>query len=117
MIIITSCQRVGTLMQGCDVFRPTAFQMLPIARHTSHLSSQQSDDEQRYIQLLDDHLKQNGFYYSNTYNITLSVQKQAGSNNSSWRNVKLYFVYMQRERERSDMNWIRQIQDFFGTDI
>jgi hypothetical protein len=94
MIVITSCQRVGTLMQGCDVYRATAFQMLPIARHTGNLSSQQSDDEQRYIQLLDNHLKQGRFYYSYTYDITLSVQKQAEldkKTGSSWRDVSYSF--------------------------
>lgn len=84
-------------MQGCDVFRATAFQMLPVARHTGHLSSHQIDDEQKYIQLLDNHLKQGGFYYSYTYDITLSMQKQAdlkdkkeGSDNS-WRDVNYIF--------------------------
>lgn len=91
MIVITGCQRIGTLMQGCDVLRATTFQILPIARNTSNLSSQQLDDEQKYVQLLEDHLRSNGFYFSYRYNITLSIQKQAylpgkGQDNN-WRDV------------------------------
>lgn len=90
MIVITGCQRVGTLMLGYDVLRATSFQILPIARNTNSLSSKQLDDEQAYILLLESHLKQNGFYFSHRYNITLSVQKQAelvGESND-WRNVR-----------------------------
>ncbi|KAI8639751.1 SacI homology domain-containing protein [Parasitella parasitica] len=77
MLVITGCQRLGTLVQGCDVLRATTFQILPIARNTNILSSQQLDDEQKYVQLIENHLRFNGFYFSYNYNITLSIQKQA----------------------------------------
>jgi hypothetical protein len=95
MIVITGCQRVGTVMQGCDILRATTFQILPIARNTNGLSSTALDDEQVYINLLEKHLKQNGFYYSYRYNITLSVQKQVGIVGNDWRNVSL-FLYSRR---------------------
>jgi hypothetical protein len=85
MIVITGCQRVGTLMQ--DILRATTFQILPIARGRN--TNLNIDDEQAYIHLLESHLKQNGFYFSYRYDITLSVQKQAeliGEPNH-WKNV------------------------------
>lgn len=87
MIVITGCTRVGTLVH--DVFRATSFQILPIARSTHTLSNQQLNDEQTYIHLLENHLKQNGFYFSYRMDLTLSVQRQAqvGGGND-WRNVR-----------------------------
>ncbi|KAK4521380.1 uncharacterized protein ATC70_011995 [Mucor velutinosus] len=97
MIVITGCQRVGTLMQGYDVLRATTFQILPIARNTNSLSSQQLDDEQKYVQLLENHLQSNGFYFSYRYNITLSIQKQAYSADKgrdyNWRNADTRFFW------------------------
>lgn len=90
MIVITGYQRVGTLMQNCDILRATAFQILPISRNTNGLSSQQLDDEQTFINLLQKHLKKNGFYFSYKYNLTLSVQKQAQVEGdvNNWREVR-----------------------------
>lgn len=102
MIVITGCQRVGTLMQNCDILRATTFQILPIARNTNGLSSQQLDDEQAYIHLLQSHLKQNGFYFSHRYHITLSVQKQAeltGESND-WREVS--FINKRKKKRFSN---------------
>ncbi|KAG1452428.1 hypothetical protein G6F46_009737 [Rhizopus delemar] len=76
MIVITGCKKLGTLMQDCDVYQATTFQILPIPRNTNGLSVKQLEDEQTYIHLLQNHLKSNGFYFSYKYNITLSIQKQ-----------------------------------------
>lgn len=76
MIVITGREKIGELMQNCEIFRATTFQILPIPRSTNHLSSQQLDDEQSFIHLLENHLTKNNFYFSYTYNITLSLQKQ-----------------------------------------
>lgn len=94
MIVITGCQRVGTLMQNCDILRATSFQILPIARNTNGLSSQQLDDEQTYIHLLQSHLKQNAFYFSYRYQITLSVQRQAEMTRdlNDWREASIIFL-------------------------
>lgn len=117
MIVITGCQRVGTLMQGYDVLRATTFQILPIARNTNNLSSQQLDDEQKYVQLLENHLRSNGFYFSYRYNVTLSIQKQAyladKGRDYNWRDVCLT-----RYTHPRDTNvYCRQMQDSSGTDI
>lgn len=91
MIVITGCQKIGTLLLNNEIFQATSFQILPISRNTSILSDKQLEDEQRYIHLLESHLKDNAFYFSYKYNITLSIQKQVelvanGCNN--WRKVK-----------------------------
>lgn len=116
MIVITGYQRVGTLMQNCDILRATSFQILPIARDTNGLSSQQLEDEQAYVLLIESHLKKNGFYFSYRYNLTLSVQRQAQvqGDPNNWREV--------RERERGNVCihilrhilTTRRIQDSFG---
>jgi hypothetical protein len=77
-------------MQNCEIYRATTFQILPIPRSTNHLSAQQLDDEQSFIHLLESHLKQNNFYFSYTYNITLSMQKQGQHSppKNDWKQVK-----------------------------
>lgn len=91
MIVITGCKKLGTLMQDCDIYQATAFQILPIPRNTNSLSVRQLEDEQTYIHLLQNHLKSNGFYFSYKYNITLSIQKQvelSANNFNDWTKVE-----------------------------
>lgn len=87
VIVITGCQRVGTLTD--DILRATTFQILPIARSITKSAAAGLEDEQAYIHLLESHLRQNGFYFSYRYPITLSVQKQAEviEDPSHWKNV------------------------------
>ncbi|KAI7907383.1 SacI homology domain-containing protein [Cokeromyces recurvatus] len=93
MIVITNCHRIGTLMHGADILRATAFQTLPLSRQDNYgLTNEQLDDEQRYIQLIENHLKQNNFYFSYKYPITLPIQKQLEMDNS-WRHADTRFYW------------------------
>ncbi|KAG0781054.1 hypothetical protein G6F22_009758 [Rhizopus arrhizus] len=96
MIVITGCKKLGTLMQDCDIYQATAFQILPIPRNTNSLSVRQLEDEQTYIHLLQNHLKSNGFYFSYKYNITLSIQKQvelSANNFNDWTKADERFFW------------------------
>ncbi|KAF7721893.1 hypothetical protein EC973_003961 [Apophysomyces ossiformis] len=94
MIIITGRQRIGALC-GSDVFRATSFQILPVPSNLDMLSGH-VEEEQIYIHLLEDHLKQNSFYFSYGYDLTLSVQQRASrrsSPNASWRKADERFFW------------------------
>ncbi|CEG79846.1 hypothetical protein RMATCC62417_14262 [Rhizopus microsporus] len=96
MIVITGCQKIGTLLLNNEIFQATSFQILPISRNTSVLSDRQLEDEQRYIHLLESHLKDNGFYFSYKYNITLSIQKQVelvANGCNDWRKADTRFFW------------------------
>ncbi|KAG0166925.1 hypothetical protein DFQ28_006560 [Apophysomyces sp. BC1034] len=75
MIVITGRECVGSLC-GSDVFRATSFQILPVPANLDIISNH-VEEEQIYIHLLEDHLKQNSFYFSYGYDLTLSVQQRA----------------------------------------
>ncbi|KAI7860681.1 SacI homology domain-containing protein [Circinella umbellata] len=83
MIVITGFERVGSLNGKDDILRATTFQILPLPHNLSRLSEQQIDEEQTYVHLLQDHLRQNTFYYSYTYDLTRSIQRQHQSNNNN----------------------------------
>ncbi|KAG0170781.1 hypothetical protein DFQ28_001696 [Apophysomyces sp. BC1034] len=75
MIVITERDLIGTI-RGHEICRITAFQILPLPRSLTGLSEEQAHDEQTYVNLLENHLKLNTFYYSHTYDLTHSLQRQ-----------------------------------------
>lgn len=76
MIVVTNQECVGNL-RGYHIYRATTFQILPLPRDLNTLSDAQIDDEQKFMHLLQDHLRQNSFYYSYGYDLTQSLQRQA----------------------------------------
>lgn len=93
MIVVTGYERVG-LLNECEVLRATTFQILPLPRDLSALSDPQVEDEQTFVHLVQDHLRQNTFYFSYAYDLTLSLQKQqaqylAAEHEPTWRKVAL----------------------------
>lgn len=76
MIVVTNQEYVGNL-RGYHIYRATTFQILPLPRDLNTLSDAQIDDEQKFVHLLQDHLRQNSFYYSYGYDLTQSLQRQA----------------------------------------
>ncbi|ORX58770.1 hypothetical protein DM01DRAFT_360054 [Hesseltinella vesiculosa] len=75
MIVITGRTHIGALF-GHPLYRVTTFQILPIGIHPSQLSSSLLDEEQNLILLLESHLRLNSFYFSCTYDLTNSLQRQ-----------------------------------------
>ncbi|KAJ8656399.1 hypothetical protein O0I10_007967 [Lichtheimia ornata] len=76
LIVITNRENVGTL-RGHDIYRVGSFQILPLARNLSGLSEEQRKDEHEYVSLLESHIKAGGFYFSYSYDLTLSLQRQS----------------------------------------
>ncbi|KAI8580280.1 hypothetical protein K450DRAFT_280022 [Umbelopsis ramanniana AG] len=76
MIVITNRKRVGQI-RGQDIYRITSFEIVPFVKDLSSLTPAQAADEQRYVDLLTDHLKINTFYMSYTYDLTQTIQRQA----------------------------------------
>jgi len=76
MIVITDRKRLGQI-RGQDIYRITSFQILPLVKNLSALTSAQASDEQNYVNLLENHLKINTFYFSYTYDLTQPIQRQA----------------------------------------
>ncbi|KAI8983725.1 SacI homology domain-containing protein [Pilobolus umbonatus] len=89
MIVISECSRKGILFNGHHIYQATSFKILPVTQQS--LSLQQQEDEYTYIQLVEDHLRQNTFYYSYTYDMTLPLQKQRDTLN--WRNSDPRFFW------------------------
>ncbi|KAL0089967.1 SacI homology domain-containing protein [Phycomyces blakesleeanus] len=93
MIVITGRARIGSLC-GSDIYRATTFQILHVPHTMPALTKQQMETEQMFINLLEDHLKQNSFYFSYKYHLTLTIQQQAalGQNSrSQWEEADTRF--------------------------
>lgn len=89
-MIVTLGRECAGVFNGHEIFRATTFQILPLPRDLSNLTNTQLNDEQQYIHLLQDHLKQNTFYFSYTYDLTRSLQQQKeddGHRASMWTRV------------------------------
>ncbi|KAI7868999.1 SacI homology domain-containing protein [Spinellus fusiger] len=101
LIVVTDQECIGTLL-GHRIFRVTSFQILPLAQSMKDLSEAQvtlavnwmekktkrkqkesnlwicqEKDEQTYVDLLESHLRESTFYYSPTYDLTHTLQRQA----------------------------------------
>ncbi|KAI9020157.1 SacI homology domain-containing protein [Phycomyces nitens] len=76
LIVITGRECIGNI-RGHEVFRITAFQILPLPESLAGLSEAQAKDEQTYVDLLEAHLRETTFYYSPTYDLTHTLQRQA----------------------------------------
>ncbi|KAG2176447.1 hypothetical protein INT43_005687 [Umbelopsis isabellina] len=76
MIVITDRKRLGQI-RGQETYRITSFQILPLVKNLTGLSSAQVSDEQTFVNLLENHLKINTFYYSYSYDLTQTIQRQA----------------------------------------
>ncbi|CAO3645563.1 unnamed protein product [Cunninghamella blakesleeana] len=75
MIVITNKEEVGTICNN-KIYRATSFQILPISTSWEHYSENLLQEEQSFIYLLESQLQLNSFYYSYTYNLTNSLQRQ-----------------------------------------
>ncbi|KAH8548524.1 SacI homology domain-containing protein [Umbelopsis sp. PMI_123] len=86
MIVITNRKRVGQI-RGQDIYRITSFEIVPFVKDLSSLTPEQAADEQRYVDLLTNHLKINTFYVSYTYDLTHSIQRQAQFSEETMKQV------------------------------
>ncbi|CAG8673075.1 23402_t:CDS:10, partial [Dentiscutata erythropus] len=76
LIVITGRERIGRLGKH-DIFQADQFRILPFAKNNFRLSGQQAQDEKRYLSLVESLLKSGAYYFSYTYDLTHSLQRQA----------------------------------------
>ncbi|CAI2166686.1 31_t:CDS:10 [Funneliformis geosporum] len=76
LIVITGRERIGRLGKH-DIFHANQFRILPFAKNNNRLSEAQAQDEQRYLSLIESHLRSGTYYFSYTYNLTHTLQRQA----------------------------------------
>ncbi|CAG8525576.1 10094_t:CDS:10 [Acaulospora morrowiae] len=79
LIVITGRDRIGRL-GGHDIFQANQFRILPFARNNLQLSAQQAStmqDEQHYLLLVENLLKTGTYYFSYTYDLTHTLQRQS----------------------------------------
>ncbi|RKP09538.1 SacI homology domain-containing protein [Thamnocephalis sphaerospora] len=77
LIAITGRSRIGSI-DGHDIYGISDTQIFRYARSDAHLSAQQKADEARYLSLLRSALGAEGYYFSYTYDLAQSQQRQAG---------------------------------------
>ncbi|CAG8791973.1 16860_t:CDS:2, partial [Racocetra persica] len=76
LIVITGRERIGRLGKH-DIFQADQFRILPFAKNNLRLSGQQAQDEKRYLSLVESLLKSGAYYFSYTYDLTQTLQRQA----------------------------------------
>ncbi|RIA87421.1 SacI homology domain-containing protein [Glomus cerebriforme] len=75
LIVITGRERIGRLGKH-DIFQANQFRILPFAKNNNFLSEVQAQDEQRYLSLIESLLKSGSYYFSYTYDLTHTLQRQ-----------------------------------------
>ncbi|CAO3623916.1 unnamed protein product [Cunninghamella echinulata] len=76
MVVITDKIEIGTICNN-KIYRVTSFQILPITANWEQYSEQLLQEEQKFINLLESQLQLNSFYFSYTYKLTNSLQRQS----------------------------------------
>ncbi|KAI9304517.1 SacI homology domain-containing protein [Cunninghamella echinulata] len=76
MVVITDKIEIGTICNS-KIYRVTSFQILPIKANWEQYSEQLLQEEQKFINLLESQLQLNSFYFSYTYKLTNSLQRQS----------------------------------------
>ncbi|KAF0371055.1 SacI-likey domain-containing protein [Gigaspora margarita] len=76
LIVITGRERIGRIGKH-DIFQADKFRILPFAKNNHRLSGQQAQDEKRYLSLVESLLKCGAYYFSYTYDLTHSLQRQS----------------------------------------
>ncbi|KAI9472050.1 MAG: SacI homology domain-containing protein [Benjaminiella poitrasii] len=75
LLTITQRELVGSI-RGKSIYRVGSFQVLPLAHNLNKLNENQKSQEQKFVNLLESHLKNNTFYFSYDYDLTQSIQRQ-----------------------------------------
>ncbi len=111
MIVITERQKVGRLAVpdsqgwlGHDVWKMTSYRILPVNPVPGHIAQTQMADDVQYLGMLEDILGIDGFYFSPTYDLTQSLQKQTllypGSKKPMWDRASDHFYFNKFMQQR-----------------
>ncbi|KDN52776.1 putative SAC1-recessive suppressor of secretory defect [Tilletiaria anomala UBC 951] len=75
LIVVTSRKKVGSIL-GSDIFLATDFRVLPISADAKRALLMRNPVEKTLLDLLKTHLYSAPFYFSYTYDLTSSMQRQ-----------------------------------------
>ncbi|KAJ3008269.1 Phosphatidylinositide phosphatase SAC1 [Thoreauomyces humboldtii] len=75
IIVATSRERIGRIGHD-DIYKLTGHKIIPVQRSRLHLQEQQIEDDVNYVVMLDALLGGGYFYFSNTFDITNTLQRQ-----------------------------------------
>ncbi|KAI9096971.1 SacI homology domain-containing protein [Phlyctochytrium arcticum] len=108
IVIITDRRRVGTI-SGHDIYKLTGHKIIPVQRSKLHLSEHQIQDDLSYVMMLDSLLGAQCFYFSYSFDITNTLQRQAeaaeeGGNKAVWEKADERFFW-NRFMNRKLMNY------------
>ncbi|KAJ3159758.1 Phosphatidylinositide phosphatase SAC1 [Geranomyces michiganensis] len=76
IIVIDRRERVGKIDDTHVIYKLTGHKIIPVRRSRLHLTEQQIQDDVNYVVMLDTLLGAGYFYFSNTFEITNTLQRQ-----------------------------------------
>ncbi|ORX56736.1 hypothetical protein DM01DRAFT_1319763 [Hesseltinella vesiculosa] len=76
MLVVTGRESIGSI-QGKPIYQANRFEIIPLANGVANLPADQQTDEGVFVDLLQQHLKSGVIYYSPSYDLTQSLQRQA----------------------------------------
>ncbi|KAI8908193.1 SacI homology domain-containing protein [Powellomyces hirtus] len=82
IVVINAREKVGRIL-GHNIYKLTGHKIIPVQRSRRHLTEQQIQDDVSYVVMLDTLLGAGYFYFSNTFEITNTLQRQNSSTSSS----------------------------------
>ncbi|CAG8596793.1 8906_t:CDS:10, partial [Paraglomus occultum] len=96
LIAITERERVGRL-GGHDIFQAKQYSLTPIAKDFRHLTESEAKDEDHYLNIIEKQLKAGLYYFSYTYDLTNTLQRQSQLNSQPgaalWRKADDRFFW------------------------
>lgn len=75
-LIVVRNRKLAAQLFGHYIWRITETDILPCSNHLNHLTTQQREDEERYVGLLKSFLTSDGLYYCRTLDLTRSIGTQ-----------------------------------------
>ncbi|CDK27121.1 unnamed protein product [Kuraishia capsulata CBS 1993] len=90
VITADGAMEVGNFL-GHKFYKVSTHSILPLGNHLQRYAV--VDDETKYLELLKNHLNEATLYFSYTYDLTNSLQRQAMHGEYSWRNADPSFFW------------------------
>ncbi|KAJ3343368.1 Phosphoinositide phosphatase sac1 [Gonapodya sp. JEL0774] len=95
VIVITDRERIGNIDSN-DVFRMKGYRIIPLARSNRSLPESEKRDDEEYLAMLQSILDLDHFYFSYSFELTHSLQRQANLRSDTrpqWQKADDRFFY------------------------
>ncbi|XP_078690200.1 phosphatidylinositol-3-phosphatase SAC1-like isoform X2 [Branchiostoma floridae x Branchiostoma belcheri] len=96
LIVITKVSKVGDI-EHHPIWRVEDTQVIPYTRSVDHLNDQQKQANHDYLRMIEEVLRQNGYYFSSTYDLT-HTQQRLNNTSAEFLTFPLY--------ERADQRFV-----------